>query len=289
MSTSIGVLCTRMRVEEKQIVQALTAHQAVGTIVPPASLPIPPGPSLPDLAKLGATADDGGVTVPGVMIDRIPNRAAGRVMNRLVRHAGVIIIDGGLCSRRNRLEVASAWKAANLPRPHTLVGFNEATAIQAAHDVGFPCTLFPMNPGKLPTALQDHDTADAVVEHRTVLGSDEEEIVLVQHGDPDLVYSIHVVGDDAIACDQGRAPVRAQLMAVAAAKAIFATAVRIDIADIHGDLLIWNATPVTDFRHATLLTDVTMGEALAQLAITVAEFGPIVSDEEVQRVLNHHD
>ncbi|CAN0469669.1 unnamed protein product, partial [Phaeothamnion confervicola] len=83
----------------------------------------------------------------------------------------------------------------------TLIAFSEESGIEAARRIGFPATLMPLTPGESGTTLHDEDTADAVIEHRVVLGTDSEAIVLIQAGAPAATErtTIHVVGGRAIA------------------------------------------------------------------------------------------
>jgi hypothetical protein len=167
------------------------------------------------------------------------------------------------------------------------VAFSEASGVQAANMVGYPATLLPMIPGTTPTALLDEDTADAVIEHRIVLGSADEAVVLLQAGAPsgEQILRVHIVGDEAIAFDGEDAPLDALKLARKAAAVIDASVVAIDIAMINGPMVVWDAIPVSDFRRSTLLGEKTVGEAIASLARKRATLSAPVTESEVQDVL----
>lgn len=267
MTVAVGVLCARVRVEEKQIITALGEAGAVAMPVPPTSMPLPPGPALQDLAALGGSSESDAHEAPSVVIDRSTNRQIARPLVRLLRQSGMRVIDAGLASRRNRQEVATAWAQAGLPRPATMIAFSEATGVQAAGMVGYPSTLLPMIPGTAPTALLDEDTADAVIEHRIVLGSADEAVVLLQAGAPseETLHRIHMVGGRAVAFD-GAAPSDVAIeLARKAAAAIEAEVVTIEVATVGGSLVVWDAQPVAEFRKSTPLGAVTVAEAIAAL------------------------
>lgn len=271
MTTAVCVLCARVRVEEKQIISALGDAGAVAMPAPPASLPFPPVPAPQDVAALGShTADGTGtVTLPGVFIDRIGNRSVASALLKILRSGGVEVIDAGLAATGTRLEVATALAKAGLPRPATLVAFSEASGIEAAAKVGYPATLLPVRPGSTTAWLLDADTADAVIEHRVVLGTEDEAIILVQHGVlPEADISrIHVVDGIAIAAD-GVPPDTIRIdLAQRAARAIGADIAAVELACVDGECVVWDILPVADFRASTLLGEVTMGEALATLAM----------------------
>lgn len=269
MTTAIGVLCARVRVEEKQVLTALGDAGAMGMPVPPASMPLPPRPALRDLVAPGSSEADETTAMPGVMVDRVTNRQVARPLARILRGAGVDVIDAGLAATRNRQEVATAWEAAGLPRPTTMIGFSEATGIQAANMVGYPATLLPMIHSAATTVLLDEDTADAVIEHRVVLGTADEAIVIVQAGAPSAaeMVRVHVVDGEAIAWQGETLLDGATSLAVRAAEAIDACVVAIDIALVDRRMVVWDALPVTDFRTSTPIGTATVGAAIAALAM----------------------
>lgn len=285
MTMAIGVLCARVRVEEKRIMAALDRSGVLSMPVPPALMPLPPGPTLQDVQRLIHEAPGCEDALPLVMIDRVGNRAVGRIINRLLRVAGVTIIDAGVASRRNRLQVASVWEEAGIPRPRTLAAFSESTAMAAADQLGYPATMLPMLHSSAAASLLDADTADAVIEHRVVLGTDEEEIVMLQAGA--LVgetewYRIHTAGFRAVAVDgEMIPPADACALAERASEVLDAGTIAIDVACIAGEWVAWDAVPLADFRGSTLLGDATVEEAIAAHALAKLK----VREQEVRDVV----
>jgi [lysine-biosynthesis-protein LysW]---L-2-aminoadipate ligase len=271
--TAIGVLCARVRVEEKQIITALGNAGAVAMPVPPASTPLPPGPAAQDLAALGASDATGNGTgsAPSVLIDRCQNRAVAMAMTQILQGSSVQVIDAGLAASGSRLQVASALAAAGLPRPASLVAFSEASGNLAAANLGYPTTLLPITPGSTTTCLLDKDTAEAVIEHRIVLGNNAEAIILLQAGAPAAgeLVRVHVVGGRAIAVDGDVADAGAIRLAEQAAGVLGASLIAVDIARVDDTCVVWDAMPVADFRQSTLLGSTSVAEALAELATTM--------------------
>lgn len=288
MTMAIGVLCARIRVEEKRIMAALERAGVLSMPVPPTGMPLSPNPTLQDVQNLINEAPGCETAVPLVMIDRVPNRAVGRILNRLLRQAGISIIDAGVASRRNRLEVASVWAAAGVSRPRSLAAFSEDTAMAAVNQLGYPATMFPMLHSSSAASLPDVDTADAVIEHRVVLGTDEEEIVMLQAGA--LVggtewYRIHTAGYEAIAFDGDvMPPTEALDLAGKAAEALDAGTLAIDVAFIDGQWVAWDTAPLADFRKATLVGDSTVEEAIAAHALAKLQ----TREQEVRDVALTH-
>lgn len=271
--TATGVLCARVRMEEKQIIAALGDAGMVAMPVPPASTPLPPDPASP-LAALGrlidATTGEAIDQAVSCIIDRAQNRAVAGATLPLLRAQGVRTIDAGLAATGNRLDIAIALSRAGLPRPQALAGFSEASGIRAATEIGFPATLLGLTPGGVTTHLLDHDTADAVIEHRVVLGSEGEAVFLLQAGAPDATARVlvHVVGGQAIAIE-GTDPTDEELrIAERAACALDASLIAIELARTgqRGSTVVWDAHPVGDFRTARQLGEVTVAAAIAALA-----------------------
>jgi hypothetical protein len=288
MATAVCVLCARVRVEEKQIITALGDAGAVAMPAPPTGLPLPPVPASREVAALGAQTADAtsDAALPGVFIDRIANRSVASALLTILRSAGVEVIDAGLAATGSRLDIAAALANAGLPRPKTLVAFSEATGVEASARVGFPATLLPTRPGSTTAWLLDHDTADAVIEHRIVLGTADEAIVLIQQGvQPQAEVSrVHVVDGKAIAYDDATPDETMRDLACRAAEAIGADVAAVELACVDGECVVWDVLPAADFRASTLLGEVTMGEAIAALAMKRAA-GARTQWEGVQHVI----
>lgn len=273
-----GVFCARVRVEEKQIIAALGDAGAVAMPVLPANTPMPPGPAThhapPDLAIGTIDINDPNLTT---IIDRCPNRYVAEATMPLLRARGVRVIDAGIAGSGTRLQVATALTQAGMPRPTTLVGFSEESCYEAVHRIGLPSSLLSLKAEPGWTLMQDHDTADAVIEHRMVLGSDAEAIVLIQVGAPAAtdVTTIHVIDGRAIAVEGAVVNAGAIALAEQAARTLRAGVVAIQIAILNRSMVIWDVLPVVDFRGAQLLGATTIGEAIAALSLPGSELDPI--------------
>lgn len=277
-----------MRVEEKQIIASLVDAGAVAMPVPPASTPLPPGPASADLAALGSRHHDGDVMqhhALGLVIDRCQNRHVAAATLPLLKLSGIEVIDAGLAATGTRLDIATALGQAGVPRPPSYIAMSEATALEAASRLGYPATLLPQTPGSDATALLDHDTAEAVIEHRVVLGTHGEAVVLLQAGAPraDQLGRHHVIDGEVIAVEGALVDGTARELAISASCALDARSITVDIARIDGQLVVWDVTAVADFRKARQAGSVTVGEAHARLATRRLEIpATTASEEDVQ-------
>jgi len=275
--TAIGVFCARVRVEEKQIIAAIGAAGFVAVPVPPASAPLPPGPASPEFAMLGEILDaTTGETLRQpvqVIVDRAVNRSVAAATLPLVRLGGIRTVDAGVAATGTRLQVAAALAVAGVPRPPALIGFSEASSNVAAASLGYPATLLGLTPGSSTTHLHDADTADAVIEHRVVLGEESEAIILLQAGAPrdDQRTLVHVVEGRAVASDGAATTDDGLAIAEQVARVLQASMVTVELAQTEAGLVVWDVFPVSDFRQARLLGDQSVAEAIAKAAIAHAQ------------------
>jgi hypothetical protein len=257
-------------VEEKQIIGAFGDAGAVAMPVLPAYSPMPPGPAArPAPPATGDGTFDINDPVVTIMIDRCADRYVAGATLPLLLARGVRVIGGGIAATGSRLEVASVLERSGIARPSTLLAFTEESATLAVRQIGVPAALFSLNAGKGWTHMQDLDTADAVIEHRMVLGGAAQSVVLVQAGAPleTEVSTIHVVGGTAIAVD-GLVPDGDSIaLAEQAAGALGADLVAVQTAQISGQLVVWDVRPAADFRSSTLLGSQTMAEAIVGVAL----------------------
>jgi [lysine-biosynthesis-protein LysW]--L-2-aminoadipate ligase len=276
--TAIGVFCARVRVEEKQIIGAIGAAGFAAVPVPPASTPLPPGPASSGGSMLGdllGASTNGQQAKLWALVDRASNRSVASATLPMLRAAGVAIVDAGMAATGSRIDVASALSAAGVARPATLVGFSEETSMAAASRLGYPAVMLGLQPGSSSTVLHDADTADAVIEHRVVLGNESEAIVLIQAGapTPEQRSVVHVVGGRAIAFSGAVPGIRTISLAEAAASALRASFVAVDIVLTDEGLVVWDVLPVAEFRQSVQLGDLSVADALAQeiaLRVTLA-------------------
>jgi len=258
VATGVGLLCSRVRVEEKGILAALSGVGVPGSTVPPDQ----PLPSASELAESG---------MPGVVIDRFSNRTAAPVLLGLLGARGVPTIDAGLAARANRVETALALQAAGLPRPEMQVAIGEEAALALASASATPMTLLPLTPGSAGVTLWDQDTAEAVLEHRGVLGGASENVFVLQQGAPataDRVTMTVVGGVVAGVETPGERAVwpEAMALAVQAARVLRAGLVGVELTHTAAGWVIWDVVPIPDFRLAIPVGCASVAAAIADLA-----------------------
>jgi len=82
----------------------------------------------------------------------------------------------------NKLVTSSYLKKAGVPQPHNLIAFTPESALQAIEEMGYPVVLKPVvgSWGRLLAKINDRDAAEALLEHKSVLGSYQHSIFYIQ-------------------------------------------------------------------------------------------------------------
>jgi len=256
-------------VEEKQLIAALAVAGVAALPVPPAALPSPLGPS--PVQPLAVTTVSG--VAAEVMIDRLQDRALASAALRLVEANGGTWIGAGLAATENRLTVATTLARAGIARPESHLVFDEGTALTAIETVNYPCTFTPLESKRDGIVLADRDTAEAVMEHRDVLGVRHDALGIIQAGIAAESLHVIVLGGSAIGYEGNIALVKAHVfgLAVAAAKALHADFVGISILTTATGPAVWDVDPVPDFRAATPIGSSSVADAVANYI--VGKFG----------------
>lgn len=82
----------------------------------------------------------------------------------------------------NKLVTTSALMRAGVPSPRVKVAFTPESALQAIEEFGYPAILKPAigSWGRLLSKVNDRDAAEAILEHKEILGSYHHSIFYVQ-------------------------------------------------------------------------------------------------------------
>jgi hypothetical protein len=272
VATGVSVLCARVKVEEKWLIQTLAGAGVPARPLPPTYAPLPIGlvPSGPLAA--GVVSGDA-AEISGSIIDRCTDRTVAAAILPFYRANGSTVIDGGLAATGNRLAIASALASAGIPRPATLLATSEDTGLAAVDALGYPATLMPLDPGEFEIPFCDREIAEAVLEHRAVLGASASAVSLIQAGACAVTrVNVLVIGGRAVTTAD-RAVV---MLAEETASALGASILGVSIADTDNGLVVWDVTAVPMFRdeiatHGDVIAGTLVGLLELEAASTQAE------------------
>lgn len=262
---TIGILCERVRVEEKQILAVLLNAGLPAVPVPPVDLPVaigagPEGHAIESLAGQYF-----------LLIDRCPERTASNHLVLLLADSGTAVLGAGVASTGNRLDVARKLAGAGIARPRTVFAGSEKAGLAALSSFGYPSTLMPLAYSKRPLPIFDEDIAEAVLEHRNTLGSASARSLVIQEGSPSIteVIEVMVVDGAAVAASTaGKPALRSDdvlKLAEHVAAVLDARIIGIQIAQTASGLVVWDVNPVPEFRGFNLTSSLPVADAIGAL------------------------
>ena len=119
-----------------------------------------------------------------VVLDRCLATSRSVYLSRLCEAYGLPVINSGatamVCADKLRTSVALA--EAGVPTPRTSVAFSVDSALDAIEAFGYPCVLKPVmgSWGRLMAKIDSRDAAEAILEHKAVLGHYEHKVFYLQ-------------------------------------------------------------------------------------------------------------
>jgi [lysine-biosynthesis-protein LysW]--L-2-aminoadipate ligase len=280
-SATVGVLLSRVRVEEKLLLQEL-ASRGVNT----------------------KTIDDRDLVLP---TESKPDLGVDVVLERCIQHGTALyalsVLDAWCIKTVNTYETAEICGNKLLttmrlvrdkvPAPATRVAFTPESALEAVEQIGYPAVMKPLigSWGRLVSKVNDRESAEAIVEHKDVLGNYLHSIYYVQEyvAKPGRDIRAFVVGDETICAIYrysehwitntargGRAencPVTPELndLCVRAAKAVGGGVVAIDVLERDGELLVNEVNYTMEFRNSIDTTGVNIPARVIDYVLDVAK------------------
>jgi [lysine-biosynthesis-protein LysW]--L-2-aminoadipate ligase len=165
----VGVLCSRIRVEEKLLLQELETRGVDFETI--------------DDRKVVFTLEENGWDYD-VILERCINHSRALYSLRILNDWGIPTVNtfevADTCG--NKLLTTSALVRAQIPTPRTRVAFTPESALQAIEEMGYPVVLKPGvgSWGRLLSKVNDREAAEAILEHKQVLGSYHHSIYYIQ-------------------------------------------------------------------------------------------------------------
>ncbi len=161
--THIAILTSRIRVEEKLLIEALDRRNVTFDIIDDGEL-------LLDLAQPEARWQ----TYDAVLC-RSMSQSRGLAVLSVLEHWGIPVFNSAVVTAtcNDKLLTTLALLHAGVPTPRTLLAFDAPTAVRGIETLGYPVVLKPVTGswGRLLARINDHDAAEAVLEHQETLGS----------------------------------------------------------------------------------------------------------------------
>jgi [lysine-biosynthesis-protein LysW]--L-2-aminoadipate ligase len=288
---NIAVLLDRIRVEEKLLLQAFEARRISVDVRDDREVVF-------DLNAHLSGRPNGRDAWAGydVVLDRCITHARAVAALRILEDWGIPTINRLDVVRTcgDKLTTSSALVRAGLPTPRVMVAFTPESALEAIETMGYPVILKPAigSWGRLLSKINDRDAAEALLEHKQVLGGYQHHVFYIQEyiNKPSRDIRSFVVDDETICAIYrysehwitntargGRAancPVTPALndLSLAAATAVGGGIVAVDLLEsADGRLLVNEINHTPEFHGAAQATEADIGDKIVDYILQVME------------------
>jgi [lysine-biosynthesis-protein LysW]--L-2-aminoadipate ligase len=187
----VGILLSRVRVEEKWLLEALEKRGVAYERIDDRTAAF-------DLDNLGPW---NGLDV---VLERSISYARGLYATQILNSWGIPTVNmahvAATCG--DKLITSAVLARAKVPQPRIKVAFTPEAALEAIEELGYPVVLKPIvgSWGRLLSKINDRDAAEAVLEHKETLGSYQHSIYYIQEyiKKPGRDIRAFVVGDQTV-------------------------------------------------------------------------------------------
>lgn len=182
--------------------------------------------------------------------------------------------------------------SAGVPTPRVMIAFTPETALTAIEQLGYPVVLKPVigSWGRLVSKVNDREAAEAIIEHRTVLGNYQHSIFYIQEyiDKPGRDIRSFVIGNECIGAiyrhsdhwitntarggHADNCPVTAEMaeLSIKAAHAVGGGVLAIDILETpEGQLLVNEVNYTMEFRNSIETTGVDIPARMIDYVLAV--------------------
>jgi [lysine-biosynthesis-protein LysW]---L-2-aminoadipate ligase len=274
--TRIGFLYTRLRVEEKYLMEELQRQSDVEIVR------INDGDSFFDLDELPEQVD--------VLFERSISYSRGLYISRIFEAHGIPVVNSShVAERCGDKYITSQLLAKNgISTPRVLMAFDEESALQAIEAMGYPCVLKPVvgSWGRLIAKIENREMAEALIEHKAMLGVNHQVFYIQEYiNKPGRDIRAFVVGDEVI-CAIYRSsenwitntarggvatncPVTDELAAICqrAAQAVGGGLLALDLFETENGLTVNEINHTMEFRNSIATTGVNIPQKMVEYVL----------------------
>ena len=281
-TVKIGVLCSRVRVEEKMIFAALRER----------------GVDFDRIDTRQVTFELGGDSLGeySVVLVRCLSHSRAYYLTRWLDGLGVPVVSPHhtVATCGDKLLTSAALQEAGVPIPRVALAFTPQAALEAIEEVGYPVVLKPVHGswGRLLARVNDRDAAEAILEHKATLGGYVHSVFYIQEyvdkpgrdirtlvaGD-EVVYAVyrrsaHWITNTARGGEPLPCPLTAEIvdLSLAAARAMGGGIVAVDLLETaEGRLLVNEVNHTPEFHGAMQATDADIAGKMVDYVLSVGQ------------------
>ena len=187
--TRVGFLYTRLRVEEKLLLEELEKHPDVEIVR------INDGDAFFDITQVPEQMD--------VLLERSISYSRGLYISRIFEAHGIPVVNPSIVAERcgDKYITSQILSKNGIPTPRVLMAFDEESALRAIEAIGYPCVLKPVvgSWGRLLAKVENRHMAESLIEHKATLGVNHQVFYIQEYIDkPGRDIRAFVVGDETI-------------------------------------------------------------------------------------------
>jgi len=187
--TRVGFLYTRLRVEEKYLLDEFEKHSDVEIVR------INDGDTFFDIHQLPESVD--------VLFERSISYSRGLYISRIFEAHGIPVVNSSAVAERcGDKYITSQLLAKNgIPTPRVMMAFDEESALRAVEAMGYPCVLKPVvgSWGRLLAKVDNRHMAESLIEHKATLGVNHQVFYIQEYiNKPGRDIRAFVIGDELI-------------------------------------------------------------------------------------------
>jgi [lysine-biosynthesis-protein LysW]--L-2-aminoadipate ligase len=273
----VGVLCSRVRVEEKLIFKALRDRGVDSERI--------------DSNAITLSFSEG-VNGYDVVLVRCLSHSRALYASKLLGDNGQCTVNTYevIATSGDKLLTSLALAKRGVPTPRTKVAFTAQSALETIEQMGYPVVLKPLNGswGRLLAKINDRDAAETILEHKHTLGGYRHSIFYIQEyiEKPGRDIRSFVVGGEVIAAiyryaphwitntarggEATACPITPQIEHISrgAAEAVGGGVVAVDILEApDGRLLVSEVNHTAEFRNSIAPTGVDIASRIVDYAL----------------------
>ncbi len=279
----VGILFSRIRLEEKLIVQALEARGVAYEMIDVRE-------AVFDLERPSTWQQY------DVILERCVSHSRAQAALQILGMWGIPCVNNAQVAQicGSKLETSLALLGAGVPTPRVQIATTPEAAIDAIETMGYPVVLKPAigSWGRLLAKVNDREAAEALLEHKSTLGSYQHSIFYIQDyiAKPDRDIRSFVVGEETICAitrhsahwitntarggTAENCPVTPELdqLSQAAARAVGGGVVAVDLLeDANGRLLVNEVNYTMEFRNSIEPTGIDIPGRIVDYVLQVGE------------------
>jgi [lysine-biosynthesis-protein LysW]--L-2-aminoadipate ligase len=283
--TRVGFLYTRLRAEEKYLLEALEKQPDVEVVR------INDGDTFFDIHQLPVPVD--------VLFERSVSYSRGLYISRIFEAHGVPVVNPSVVAERcgDKYVTSQILAREGIPTPRVLMAFDEESALRAIEALGYPCVMKPVvgSWGRLLAKIENREMAETLIEHKATLGVNHQVFYIQEYiNKPGRDIRAFVVGEECIAAiyrssenwitNTARGGVATNCLVTAeiaelcqrAARAVGGGLLALDLFETENGLTINEINHTMEFRNSITTTGVNIPQKMVAYVLAQARVPVIV-------------